>query len=217
MPGKARLQTSRLASAKVSDGGRQSGKRRQRDPAEKRTRILRAARALFVERGYATTTTADIAARARVSEGIVFHHFGTKAGILEAVGGDYGRKLAEAMFKTASQGKGSPPARAMLSRAFGYVRENGARLLSAEPGDASVTRRASRTEIVEALARGYEHWSRRGVIRRMDARIVAELTYALVEAALTECFVRGDGSREQDYLRETVICIEGALRKKKSR
>jgi len=33
----------------------------------------------------------------------------------------------------------------------------------------------------------------------MDPHIVAALTYALVEAALRECFVRGDGSREAAF------------------
>ena len=40
---------------------------------------------------------------------------------------------------------------------------------------------------------------------------MAELLFALVEAALIECFVRGDGSREEEYLRETVRCVEGAV------
>jgi len=51
-----------------------------------------------------------------------------------------------------------------------------------------------------------------GLIRALDARIVAELMHALVERALIECFVRGDGSREEDYLRETLRCVSGATR-----
>jgi len=39
----------------------------------------------------------------------------------------------------------------------------------------------------------------------------AVMGFALVEAALMECFVRGDGSREEDYLREAVRCVEGAV------
>ena len=45
-------------------------------------------------------------------------------------------------------------------------------------------------------------------LRAFDPRIVAELLYALVEAALSECFLHGDGSREADYLRETIACVE---------
>lgn len=58
-----------------------------------RTRILGAARELFLATGYARVTTAAIAARAGVSEALLFAAFGTKAGLLEAligqvVGGD---------------------------------------------------------------------------------------------------------------------------------
>ena len=59
---------------------------------------MSAARRLFAEHGFAGTPTAAVARRAGVSEGIVFHHFGSKAGLLEAVAADYGRGLAEAMF-----------------------------------------------------------------------------------------------------------------------
>jgi AcrR family transcriptional regulator len=188
---------------------------RTRNPADKRTRIMGAARRLFAERGFAATTTAAVASHAGVSEGIVFHHFGSKAGLLEAVAADYGRGLAQAMFEAASLPGTAPSATAMLQRAFRYVRKHGAlaRLLglSAEPSESSAARRASRAEIVGALARGFEAWSQSGVLRPMDAQIVAELLFALVEAALMECFVRGDGSREEDYLREAVRCVEGAV------
>jgi len=188
---------------------------RTRDPADKRTRIMGAARRLFAERGFAATSTAAVASHAGVSEGLVFHHFGSKAGLLEAVAADYGRGLAQAMFEAAPLPGTTPSATAMLQRAFSYVRKHGAlaRLLglSAEPSESSAARRASRAEIVGALARGFEAWSKSGVLRPLDAEIVAELLFALVEAALMECFVRGDGSREEDYLREAVRCVEGAV------
>jgi AcrR family transcriptional regulator len=174
-----------------------------------------AARRLFAERGFTATSTAAVARRAGVSEGIVFHHFGSKAGLLEAVAADYGRGLAQAMFAVAPPPGTAPSATAMLQSAFHYVRKHGAlaRLmgLSAEPSQNSLARRATRTEIVGALARSFEAWAQSGLLRSMDAQIVAELLFALVEAALIECFVRGDGSREEDYLREAVRCVEGAV------
>jgi AcrR family transcriptional regulator len=186
-------------------------KPRTRDPELKRALLIATARELFASRGFATTTTADVARRAGVSEGIVFHHFGSKAGLLEAAAADYGRGLAAAMFAEASaQGKLS--AETMLRAAFAYVREHGelSRLLwiSADPG----ARRASRDEIVAPLARAFADWSREGRVRALDPEIAAELVFALVEAALIECFARGGGRRERAYLRETVACVEGALR-----
>jgi AcrR family transcriptional regulator len=195
-----------------------SGRRvsaRRRDPENKRVRIMSAARRLFAEHGFAGTPTAVVARHAGVSEGIVFHHFGSKAGLLEAVAADYGRGLAEAMFEAAPEPGSVPSAAAMLQCAFAYVRKHGAlaRLLglSADPSETSAARRASRAEIVAALARGFDAWGRSGLLRPMDAQIVAELLFALVEAALMECFVRGNGNREEDYLREAVRCVEGAV------
>jgi len=199
--------------------GRKRVAARTRDPEDKRARLMAAARELFAQRGFAATTTADVARRAGVSEGIVFHHFGSKAELLEEVAADYGRALASAMFAAAASASGSPPAEAMLRAAFGYVREHGAlaRLLrTPDVGEKSAAKRASREHIVDALARGFESWAAAGALRRMNAPIAAELTYALVEAALIECFVHGDGAREEEYLREAVACIEGALRPRSS-
>lgn len=50
-----------------------------------RRRILEAAERLFLEIGYARATIKQIARAAHVSEDLVFHSFGTKRGLLEAV------------------------------------------------------------------------------------------------------------------------------------
>jgi AcrR family transcriptional regulator len=190
--------------------------KRTRDPEQKRARLMAVARRLFAERGFASTTTADIARRAGVSEGIVFHHFGSKAELLVAVAADYGRGLAEAMFAAAPPPGQPPSAEAMLRAAFAYVREHGAlaRLLKLthDPSEKHDARQASRAQIVSALARGLAIWSAAGQVRPLDPQVTAELLFALVEAALIECFVHGGGAREPDYLREAVRCVEGAVR-----
>lgn len=50
-----------------------------------RTSIVKAARRIFGERGFAATTMDDIAAGARVAKGAVYHHFPTKEAVFEAV------------------------------------------------------------------------------------------------------------------------------------
>jgi AcrR family transcriptional regulator len=188
-------------------------RRRRREPAEKQARILAAAQRLFVAHGFGATTTADIARAAEVSEGIVFHHFGSKEGVLVAVAAEYGSGLAEAML-AAGDDVGAPAAEAMLREAFAYVRERGplSRLLMLAPASMDVASaiHATREPIVGAIARTLERLQPEGLVRPLDARITAELLHALVERALVECFVRGDGSREADYLRETVACVIGA-------
>jgi len=188
---------------------------RRREPEEKRARLLEAARRLFAERGYAATTTADLARAAGMAEGTVFHHFGSKDALLAAVAADYGRGLAVHMFAGATPTDGEPAAETMLRRAFAYVRDQGglSRLLvlAPDPTEWSAARAASRHEIVSALATHFAAWSGRGAWRPLDPRIAAELLFALVEAALTACYVREDGSREEAWLRETVACVEGAV------
>ncbi len=196
-------------------------RKRTRDPADKRARLMDAARTLFAQRGYVATTTADVARHAGVSEGIVFHHFGSKADLLEAVATDYGQGLARAMFELAPDPGQAPSAEQMLRAAFAYAREHGTlvRLLRLSPRDEATlsARRASRAQIVAALARGFATWSAAGIFRSMDAQITAELVFALVETAIVECFAHGDGAREADYLREAVACVEGSLIPRRSR
>ena len=57
--------------------------RRQEQAEATRQAILDAARALFIERGYARTTVADIAAAARVAVPTVYVSVGTKPAILD--------------------------------------------------------------------------------------------------------------------------------------
>jgi AcrR family transcriptional regulator len=50
-----------------------------------RASIVKAARRIFGERGFAATTMDDIAGGARVAKGAVYHHFATKEAVFEAV------------------------------------------------------------------------------------------------------------------------------------
>ena len=58
---------------------------RESQVAATRRRVLDAARDLFVEHGYTTTTVAEIAASAEVSAQTIYKSLGGKSGLLEAV------------------------------------------------------------------------------------------------------------------------------------
>lgn len=55
------------------------------DAAQTRSEVLRAARKLFADKGYAATTTGEIAEAAGVTVGALFHHFEGKPGLFRSV------------------------------------------------------------------------------------------------------------------------------------
>ena len=71
--------------------------RRAEHVQDTRAALLQAARELFAEKGYAGTGTEEIVARARVTRGALYHHFGDKPGlfraVMQAVAGDLAHRL----------------------------------------------------------------------------------------------------------------------------
>jgi len=55
-----------------------------RDPELTRSRILKAAFDLFVEKGFAAVSVREIAQRSEVTKSLIHHHFGGKEGLWEA-------------------------------------------------------------------------------------------------------------------------------------
>ncbi len=52
---------------------------------ERRASIIRAARTVFVEKGFSATTTRHLAAAAGVSEALLFKHFPSKGALYSAI------------------------------------------------------------------------------------------------------------------------------------
>lgn len=67
-----------------SDGPVSAQKRPRRSTKEVRTRLVEAARELFLAQGYEATYTKDIAAKAVVAEKVLYANFTSKAGIFDA-------------------------------------------------------------------------------------------------------------------------------------
>ena len=64
---------------------------RTRDPVKTRERILDAAQALILDHGYGATTVDAVVARAGITKGAFFHHFGAKADLARALVDRYAR------------------------------------------------------------------------------------------------------------------------------
>lgn len=187
---------------------------RTRAPDDKRARILTAARELFAEQGFQKTSTAAIAREAGVSEGIVFHHFGSKRGVLSEVSAEYGRGAALAMFEGVLPGE-RPEPREMLRGVFEYARANGTlhRCLKmvGDPDDFNAATARARDVIIGALTAAFETWRSKGYITTERPKIAASLLFGLVEYAVFECFVRGDGEDWEVYWEEAATLIDRAL------
>jgi AcrR family transcriptional regulator len=67
----------------IENGSGREHRRTRRSPEEVRVLLLGAARSTFAARGYARSSTREIADAAGVSEALLFRHFGTKANLFE--------------------------------------------------------------------------------------------------------------------------------------
>ena len=64
-----------------------------KDPEIRRTEIMDAAMLLFMEKGYANTTTQDIVDKVNISRGLLYYHFKNKEDILYCLVERYSEKL----------------------------------------------------------------------------------------------------------------------------
>ena len=85
---------------------------------ETRAAIVRIAKRLFGERGFAATTIDDIAATARVAKGAVYHHFETKEALFEAIFDQVSKELLAEVDRVARIEKDALSAMAKGTQAY---------------------------------------------------------------------------------------------------
>ncbi|HEY5679071.1 MAG TPA: helix-turn-helix domain-containing protein [Pseudomonadales bacterium] len=182
-----------------------------RAPAEKRERLLAAARELFAERGFEDTSTQQIAKTAGVSEGILFHHFGSKRGLLERIAEDF---VAAGVQAAMPDTPGQLSEEMVVRGAFDFADAHPAlyRLLEQMSRELGGSSGASRSAvIVAAIEKSLRAGMAQGIVREGDAGIMAELQFALVDAAYKAWRDGGDPDRREDYIREAVGCMKAML------
>jgi AcrR family transcriptional regulator len=166
-----------------------------------RARLLRAAEQLFTRRGYAETGVADIARRAGVGVGTLYHHFADKRAILLDLIDDWGARVAAERRTDLDHERflGENPRAGFAS----WLR-NAHERLSKQPSlylvvlglaerDDEVRRRYQRIEqvAVERLRDLIEFGQRRGLMRAaVDPASAAFLIHHAIDLAATQLLVR---------------------------
>jgi AcrR family transcriptional regulator len=192
------------------------GRSWRQDPEGRRSRILDAAVREFARRGFRQARLARIAKAARVAEGTVYHLFGSKHGLLVAVGGRYGEGLARAAFGDLGEDPSPGDVGRIVQGLFAHVRETdgslAAFLLAQDPLEGGPAQDANRTAMIAAIEAQLSRWVESGSVRPLDTRIAAEIQFGLVESALRDCFLRRGGECEQRYVSEVTRCLGAYLR-----
>src|SRR5215470_10545321 len=93
--------------------------RQAENSAATRTALLKVARKLFAERGYAETATEEVVRRARVTRGALYHHFRDKQDLFKAVLNDEQMRIATITATAAS--KETDPWNALLAASEAFL------------------------------------------------------------------------------------------------
>ena len=94
-----------------------AGERRERaDATRNRERVLEAARELFAQRGVENVTMEEVARRAGVAKGTVFHRFGDRSGLALALLDEQERAIQDQLLRGEPPlGPGAPPLDRLLA------------------------------------------------------------------------------------------------------
>ena len=176
---------------------------------------MTSAAALFAVQGYGETTTAQIARKAGASEGTLFHHFPSKRSLLAEVGRREGKRVLEIAFAAIDPEAPPPDPETLLRPLFDYAeREPDRYRLFAMDGDLEdldAGFSAKRALVTEGLAAGLAAWSARGSLRRMNPDRVAELIFAVTDAAVRRLVLDERWREKEAWLQETCFAVRALL------
>lgn len=93
--------------------------RRARAMEETRAKLVRAARKAFAERGYAAASMDELTAEAGLTRGALYHHFGDKKGLLQAVIDQIDAEMVVRM--RAARDRAQTPWLGLLDESIAYI------------------------------------------------------------------------------------------------
>jgi AcrR family transcriptional regulator len=156
-------------------------------PEETKMRVLAAAADLFGRKSYDRCSTADIASVAGVAEGSIFYHFGSKRGLLAALGRQYSERMIAAMRGDHVSLVGLDTA-TMISRCFDFCAVHGKGLelvgLDECSPEAEPYFSAGRQVVVEFVEQSILANIDHSAVSDMDVPLAASLAFAAVHDSL---------------------------------
>lgn len=188
-----------------------SGAAYRRNPEQKRLLLLTAAEELFGQNGFEGTSTAQIASHAGVSEGILFHHFGSKKGLFSALGEQFARAAAAASMPNDHS---QITEESVVRSAFAFAESNPALYNMMTKGAGELTYadiQAQSDVVVAAIEKNLTQAMRRGDVRQGDPKIMAQLQFAVVDAAINAWRNDPNTLRKENYIQEAINCMHAML------
>jgi AcrR family transcriptional regulator len=164
-------------------------KRRAEMVEETRAKLVRAARKAFAEKGYAASSMDDFTAEAGLTRGALYHNFGDKKGLLQAVIAELDAEILVRM--AAARARAATPWQGLLDESIAYLE------MALEPeiqrimlldgpavlGDPS--RWPNQSACLRATAQTIERLIEAGTVRPVDSEAAARLLNgAALNAAL---------------------------------
>ncbi|WP_038462177.1 TetR/AcrR family transcriptional regulator [Arthrobacter sp. PAMC 25486] len=171
--------------------------------AQTRRALVVAARSLFVEKGFASTTTPELVERAGLTRGALYHHFRDKGEVLHSVLEEEAREVAEEIEKAAPTN--ASPVDALRGGSVAYLNAMAfpgrTRLLLIEgPAALGAARMA-------AIDEGHAAASlRAGLEEAMPGHHVAALTN-LLSASFDRAALDIEGGGEKDAIRAAMLFL----------
>lgn len=191
--------------------------RRKISSERRRLLVLKTAGQCFGEKGYRQTTADEIARRADVSKGLVFHFFGSKQRLFESVIEDSLSQWATLSEYRASGAEGGSleELRRLFMASFDFIADNPVLVLFARPEEALLS--AYRAEVARynlrwraRIQRTLKEGMKNAEIRQLDTQRVSAILHEVQAAFLTNAL---SGSSSRQYDRKTVdLAVDILLR-----
>ena len=182
-------------------------------------RILEAAKRILSERGFAALTLEAIAAEAGVNKAATRYHFGSKAGLIEAVVDEI------VLDECASMARDLAPGAGLDERLDSFI--DSVRRMAVDPstfgGFYDILPHALRDRALRTrLVRLYEVWyawnvewlgvEARAAARRPELDGLGRLTAAVIDGIAVQASIHGSSYDPEPTLRTLRCCLEGVLR-----